>query len=44
MSTAAGALRPLTAQTGAEINMTLRRGETLLLTLGIPVVFLLFFS
>ena len=37
-------LRPLTAQTGAEIYMTLRRGETLLLTLGIPVVFLLFFS
>ena len=47
MSTAATAtatLRPLTAQTGAEIYMTLRRGETLLLTLGIPVVFLLFFS
>ncbi len=42
--TAAGALRPLGAQTGAEIYMTLRRGETLLLTLGIPVVFLLFFS
>jgi ABC-2 type transport system permease protein len=36
--------RPLTAQTGAEIFMTLRRGETLLLTLGIPIVFLLFFS
>jgi ABC-2 type transport system permease protein len=36
--------RPLTAQTGAEVYMTLRRGETLLLTLGIPVVFLLFFS
>ena len=44
MSTAAPALRPLTAQTGAEVFMTLRRGETLLLTLGIPVVFLLFFS
>jgi ABC-2 type transport system permease protein len=44
MSPAASALRPLTAQTGAEIHMTLRRGETLLLTLGIPVVFLLFFS
>jgi len=29
-------LRPLTAQTGAEIYMTLRRGETLLLTIGIP--------
>jgi ABC-2 type transport system permease protein len=40
----AGALRPLTAQTGAEVFMTLRRGETLLLTLGIPVVFLVFFS
>jgi ABC-2 type transport system permease protein len=36
--------RPLTAQTGVEIYMTLRRGETLLLTLGIPIVFLLFFS
>ena len=44
MSTATDALRPLAAQTGAEISMTLRRGETLLLTLGIPVVFLLFFS
>jgi ABC-2 type transport system permease protein len=41
---AARPLRPLVAQTGAEISMTLRRGETLLLTLGIPVVFLLFFS
>ncbi len=40
----APALRPLAAQTEAEIYMTLRRGETLLLTLGIPVVFLLFFS
>ena len=36
--------RPLAAQTGAEVYMTLRRGETLLLTIGIPVVFLLFFS
>jgi ABC-2 type transport system permease protein len=36
--------RPLSAQTGAEVYMTLRRGETLLLTLGIPVIFLLFFS
>ncbi len=44
MSTTADALRPLTAQTGAEVHMTLRRGETLLLTLGIPVVFLVFFS
>src|SRR6185437_6719759 len=41
---AAPPLRPLAAQTGAELYMTLRRGETLLLTLGIPVVFLLFFS
>lgn len=37
-------LRPLFGQTGAEIYMTLRRGETLLLTIGIPVVFLVFFS
>jgi len=44
VSTTADALRPLRAQTSAEIFMTLRRGETLLLTLGIPVVFLLFFS
>jgi ABC-2 type transport system permease protein len=46
MSTSASAslLRPLAAQTGAEVYMTLRRGETLLLTIGIPVVFLLFFS
>ncbi len=41
---AAPLLRPLMAQTGAEIYMTLRRGETLLLTIGIPVVFLVFFS
>jgi len=34
----------LWAQTRAEIYMTLRRGETLLLTVGIPVVFLIFFS
>ena len=44
VSTTADAFRPLAAQTGAEVHMTLRRGETLLLTLGIPVVFLLFFS
>ncbi len=43
-SATARTLRPLTAQTSAEIFMTLRRGETLLLTLGIPVVFLVFFS
>ncbi len=34
----------LAAQTGAEVGMTLRRGESLLLTLGIPVVLLVFFS
>jgi ABC-2 type transport system permease protein len=34
----------LLAQIRAELYMTLRRGETLLLTLGIPVIFLLFFS
>ena len=32
------------AQTRAEVFMTLRRGETLLLTVGIPVLFLIFFS
>jgi len=32
------------AQVRAETFMTLRRGETLLLTIGIPVVFLVFFS
>jgi ABC-2 type transport system permease protein len=32
------------AQTRAEVFMTLRRGETLLLTVGIPVLFLAFFS
>jgi ABC-2 type transport system permease protein len=34
----------LLAQTRTEVFMTLRRGETLLLTVGIPVIFLLFFS
>jgi len=34
----------LVAQTRAEIIMTLRRGETLLLTIGIPVLLLVFFS
>lgn len=38
------ALRPFMAQVGAETYMTLRRGETLLLTVGIPVAFLVFFS
>lgn len=36
--------RALAAQTAAEIRMTLRRGESLLLTLGIPVLLLGFFS
>ncbi len=36
--------RPFAAQVGAETYMTLRRGETLLLTVGIPVAFLVFFS
>jgi ABC-2 type transport system permease protein len=34
----------LLAQVRAETYMTLRRGETLLLTVGIPVVFLIFFT
>ena len=34
----------LVAQTRAEVLMTLRRGESLLLTLGIPVGLLVFFS
>jgi ABC-2 type transport system permease protein len=37
-------MNALVAQTRAEVFMTMRRGETLLLTVGIPVVFLLFFS
>ena len=41
---AAAAVRPLAAQIGAETYMTMRRGETLLLTVGIPVAFLVFFS
>src|SRR5438876_4625004 len=32
------------AQTRAEVTMTLRRGESVLLTLGIPVGLLVFFS
>jgi ABC-2 type transport system permease protein len=40
----AGALRRVLAQVEAEIAMTLSRGESLLLTLGIPVVLLVFFS
>ena len=34
----------LWAQTRAEVTMTLERGETLLVTIGIPVALLLFFS
>ncbi len=37
-------MRALAAQIRAEVYMTLRRGETLLLVVGIPVLFLLFFS
>ncbi len=37
-------MRPLLAQLRAEITMLFTNGETLFLTLGIPVVFLLFFS
>jgi ABC-2 type transport system permease protein len=36
--------RRVTAQTVAELGLTLRRGESLLLTLGIPVILLVFFS
>jgi ABC-2 type transport system permease protein len=36
--------RPLAAQTRTELALTLRRGESVLLTLGIPVVLLLFLS
>jgi ABC-2 type transport system permease protein len=37
-------MKALLAQIKAEVFMTLRRGETLLLTVGIPVLFLIFFS
>jgi ABC-2 type transport system permease protein len=37
-------LRALRAQTAAETMMTLERGETLLVTLGIPVILLVFFT
>ncbi|HXQ76189.1 MAG TPA: ABC transporter permease [Acidimicrobiales bacterium] len=37
-------LRRLVAQTGAEVGMTLRRGESLLLTVAIPVILLVFLS
>ena len=37
-------LRGLVAQCSAEVGMTMRRGESLLLTIGIPVILLVFFS
>lgn len=37
-------MRALRAQIAAEITMTLQRGETLLVTLGIPAFLLVFFS
>lgn len=37
-------LRALRAQVAAETRMTLERGETLLVTLGIPVILLVFFT
>jgi len=39
-----GSPRALAAQARAEVRLTLRRGESLLLTLGIPVVLLGFFD
>jgi ABC-2 type transport system permease protein len=46
MTTTAGhrSARPLRAQTLAEIRLTLRRGDSVLLTMGIPVGLLVFFS
>jgi ABC-2 type transport system permease protein len=37
-------VKAFVTQTRAEVTMTIRRGETLLLTVGIPVLLLLFFS
>jgi ABC-2 type transport system permease protein len=37
-------VRALQAQIGAEVRMTLERGETLLVTVGIPAFLLVFFS
>ena len=37
-------MRPLTAQLRAEMTLVFTNGETVILTLGIPVVFLWFFS
>jgi hypothetical protein len=36
-------VRRLVSQTRAEVGMTLRRGESLLVALGIPVVLLVLF-
>ncbi len=37
-------MKPLLAQARAEVTMTLKRGESVLLALGIPVLLLVFFS
>ena len=37
-------MRALAAQTRAELLLTLRRGESVLLALGIPILLLVFFS
>ena len=44
MSRAAPLPRALAAQLGMELRLTLRRGETLLITLGVPLLLLLFFG
>ena len=44
MSTPTRPWGPLAAQTRAEVRMTLRRGESVLLTMAIPVGLLVFFS
>ncbi|HEY8092267.1 MAG TPA: hypothetical protein VID93_00735, partial [Acidimicrobiales bacterium] len=44
MSTPTPGPGPLLAQSRVELTLTLRRGESLLLILGIPVLLLLFFS
>jgi ABC-2 type transport system permease protein len=43
-ATASGPARALRAQTAAEIRLTLRRGDSVLLAIGIPVGLLVFFS
>ena len=37
-------MRAVLAQTRVELTLTLRRGESVLLALGIPVLLLVFFS